>query len=156
LLIALVVCGLLLVFAAPIVRLLYGAAFLPMVGALQILLVGVLAMSLGSPMATFFTLKLGKPEVPMWLAGASALLCITVSIALVPMIGIYGAAIGSSLAYACGQIAATWWFCRTTKISIREVLVPTQGDFATYLAFFRNAIADGRAIVRGAARGHAR
>jgi O-antigen/teichoic acid export membrane protein len=156
LLIALVVCGLLLVFAGPIVRLLYGAAFLPMVGALQILLGGVFAMSLGSPMATFFTLKLGKPEVPMWLAAASALLCISVSIALEPMIGIYGAAIGSSVAYACGQTAATWWFCRTTKISIRELFVPTQSDFATYLAFIRNAIADGRAIVRGAAGGHAR
>lgn len=156
LLIALFVCGLLLIFAAPIVGLLYGPAFLPMVSALQILLIGVLAMSLGSPMATFFTLKLGKPEVPMWLAGASALLCIGTSIALVPMIGIYGAAIGSSVAYAVGQTAATWWFCRTTKISLREVLVPTHDDFATYAGFLRSALLDGRAFIRSAARGHAR
>lgn len=156
LLVALVVCGVLLVLARPLVHLLYGDAFLPAVGAIQILLLGVFAMSLGSPMATFFTLKVGKPEVPMWLAAASALVCIGASVALMPRIGIYGAATGSSLAYVFGQAAATWWFCRSTKIPLREIFVPTQQDLATYMGFVRSASSDVRTTVRDAVRGLAR
>lgn len=156
LLVALVVCGVLLVVARPLVHLLYGDAFLPAVGAIQILLVGVFAMSLGSPMATFFTLKVGKPEVPMWIAAASAAVCIGSSIALMPSMGIYGAATGSSLAYVVGQSVATWWFCRCTKIPLRELFVPTQQDVATYMGFVRHASSDVRATVRDAVRGLAR
>lgn len=156
LLVAVVVCGLLLVVARPLVHLLYGDAFLPAVAAIQILLIGVFAMSLGSPMATFFTLKVGKPEVPMGLAAASAAICIGASVALMPSMGIYGAATGSSLAYVFGQAGATWWFCRSTKISLREIFVPTQQDFASYMGFVRHASSDVRTTVREAVRGLAR
>lgn len=133
--IALLVCGVLFTIAYPLVRFLYGAPFLPMVGALQILLLGVFAMSLGSPMSSYFTLKLGRPEVPMWLASASAVICIAVSLALVPTMNMYGAAIGSTVAYAAGQTAAIWYFVRTTSVGIREMLVPTREDFALYGQF---------------------
>lgn len=143
-LIALLVCGVLFALAQPIVRLLYGPPFLPMVGALQILLVGVFAMSLGSPMSSYFTLKLGRPEVPLWLAGASAAVCIGTSFALVPSIGIYGAAIASSAAYIAGQAAAIWYFSRTAHIGIREVLVPTKDDLTLYVRFLARLLNDVR------------
>ena len=141
-LIALVVCGVLFALAHPIVRLLYGAPFLPMVGALQILLVGVFAMSLGSPMSSYFTLKLGRPEVPLWLAGASAAVCIGTSLALIPSLGMYGAAIGSSVAYIAGQAAAIWYFGRTAHIGARSMLLPTREDLATYARFFARLLSD--------------
>lgn len=142
LLIALVVCGVLFALAAPLVRLLYGAAFAPTAAALQILLVGVFAMSLGSPMSSYFTLKLGQPEIPMWLAGISATVCIATSLALVPSMGIYGAAVGSTLAYILGQAVATWYFTRSTKLSLRELLFPTGDDVRLYGQFLARLLAD--------------
>ncbi|HKU68029.1 MAG TPA: polysaccharide biosynthesis C-terminal domain-containing protein [Candidatus Baltobacteraceae bacterium] len=145
--IALVVCAALFVFAAPLLRLLYGQAFLPVAPALQILLLGVFAMSLGSPMASYFTLKLGRPEVPLSLAGASALICIVTSLVLVPTLGIYGAAVGSSAAYIGGQIGATWYFTRSTGVELGELLLPTRADFSVYWRFLGRLLRDGRALV---------
>ena len=145
--IALVVCGLLFIVAEPLLRLLYGEAFLPAAGALQILLLGVFAMSLGSPMSSYFTLKLGRPEVPLSLAGASAAICIGMSLALVPTLGIYGAAIGSSAAYIGGQIAATWYFRRTTALGARDLLLPTRADLAVYRQFLGRLLRDSRAFL---------
>lgn len=125
-------CGLLALVAPVVVRVLYGAAFLPMVAALRILLVGVFALSLGSPMSNFFTLRLGKPEVPLLLAGISAAICIGTSVALVPRIGLVGAALGSTLAYVLGQAAAIAYFSSISGISARRVLVPRLSDIATY------------------------
>lgn len=147
LLVALAVCGLLFAFAYPIVHLLYGAAFLPVVPVLRMILVGVFALSLGSPMSSYFTLKLGRPEVAMWLAGAAAAICIAVSVALVPSMGMMGAAIGSTVAYVCGQIAAIWYFSRSAAVRLREILVPTAQDASVYWAFLGRVVADGRALL---------
>jgi O-antigen/teichoic acid export membrane protein len=148
LLIALVVCGAIYALAPPLVHLLYGAAFAGVVPVLRILLAGVLAMSLGSPMASYFTLKLGKPEVPLWLAGVSAAVCIAVSLALVPSVGIAGAAIGSTCAYIAGQAAAIWYFHRVARVGLRTILVPTAGDFILYRSFAARVLADSRQLLR--------
>lgn len=149
--IALVVCAVLSLCAAPLLRLLYGEAFLPAAGALQILLLGVFAMSLGSPMASYFTLKLGRPEVPLTLAGASAIICIITSLVLVPTIGIYGAAAGSSAAYVGGQVGALWYFTRTTRVGLGELLLPTRADVSVYGRFLGRVLRDGRAALFGPA-----
>ncbi len=82
------VCSLALAVVAPYaVSLLYGPAFLPMVPALRVLLIGVFALSLGSPMSTYFTLRLGRPEVALVLASFSAAICIIVTWVLVPQLG---------------------------------------------------------------------
>lgn len=141
-LIALAVCGLLFGLAYPLVRTLYGIPFLPMVGALRILLIGVFAISLGSPLSSYFTLKLGRPEVSLRLAGASAVICIGTSLALVPIMGIYGAALASTAAYVGGQAAATWYFARTTSIGLRQILLPTREDFMLYRQFLARLLHD--------------
>ncbi len=147
LLIALVVCGLLFAFASPVVGLLYGAAFLGVVPVLQLLLLGVLALSLGSPMSSYFTLRLGKPEVPLVLASCSAAICIATSCILVPRIGMMGAAIGSTAGYAVAQTAAIFYFGRIAKIGVRAMLVPTGEDFALYGTFLVRVYRDGRRLL---------
>jgi len=136
-LVAAVVCGVIFALAQPIVHLLYGSAFLPLVPALRVLLLGVFALSLGSPMSNYFTLKLGKPEVAMVFASISATVCIAVSIVLVPRLGMLGAAIGSTAAYALGQAVATVYFSRMAHIPIQTILVPTLGDLTAYRDLLR-------------------
>lgn len=147
LLVALVVCGGLFIFAQPLVHLLYGRAFLPVVPALRILLIGVFTLSLGSPMSAFFTLKLGRPEVPLRLASISAAVCIAIAVLLLPRWGITGAAAGSTVGYALGQAAAFWYFARTTHLGFGVMLLPTRGDLALYWSFVLRVIRDGRRLL---------
>lgn len=149
LLIALAVCGVLFVCAPYLVRVLYGTAFTPAIPALQILLVGVVALSLGAPLSNYFTLKLGKPEVPMTLAAASAVICIVIAYTTVPHFGLEGAALGSSLAYILGQAGGIVVFKRETGVGLREMLVPTLADAAIYLTLVRNMYTDGRRRLLG-------
>ncbi len=132
-LIAGICCAGLAVLAPIAVQVLYGSAFMPVVPALRVLLVGVFALSLGSPMSTYFTIRLGRPEVPLILASSSALICIVASIALIPRIGLVGAALASTVAYIAGQTAAIIWFASVARIGVSAMLVPRRGDLLAYI-----------------------
>jgi O-antigen/teichoic acid export membrane protein len=151
-LVALVVCGVLFALAPAIVHLLYGNAFAPVVPALRVLLIGVFAMSLGSPMSSFFTLRLGQPEIPMRLAGISAAICLAMAFVLVPVSGMLGAATASTVAYIIGQSIAIWYFNRSARIGVVELLVPTGKDLAQYRELFFKMLADGRQLLRPSMR----
>jgi O-antigen/teichoic acid export membrane protein len=135
LLAAIVICSALFAFSPPLIRLLYGASFLPLVPALRVLLIGVFALSLGSPISNYFTLKLAKPEVTLAIASGSAILCIVASVLLIPHFGLVGAAAGSTIAYVAGQGAGLWYFSRTTQVGWAAMFIPTRADFAQYRSF---------------------
>lgn len=131
-------CAVLALVAPIAVGLLYGAAFLPAVPALRVLLVGVVALSLGSPMSSYFTIRLGRPEVAFVLASGSACVCIGLSLLLVPRIGILGAAYASTAAYIVGQIASVFYFGVVARIKPAYMLVPRLSDLQTYMSVARS------------------
>ncbi len=135
LLAAAAICSAVFVLSPPIVGLLYGASFLPLVPALRVLLIGVFALALGTPISNYFTLKLAKPEVTLAFASGSALLTIVASVLLIPHYGLVGAAAGSTIAYVAGQGAGLWYFSRTTRVGWGAMLIPTRADFAQYRSF---------------------
>jgi O-antigen/teichoic acid export membrane protein len=149
LLVALVLSGALFLVAPLLVGLLYGGSFLPVVPALRILLPGVVVISLGSPVGSFFTLKLGKPEIPLWLAAISATTCIALALLLVPALGIAGAAIASTVAYFVGGSIALPIFARTARVRLRSMLLPTLADAAFYMHSVRRVWSDGRRLLFG-------
>jgi O-antigen/teichoic acid export membrane protein len=132
-LISLITCAVLWVAAPPAVRLLYGPAFLPMIPAFRVLLIGVFVFSLGSPMSTYFTSRLGKPQISLGLAAISAIICIVVSVSSVPRFGMLGAAMGSTLGYIVGQGAAITAFVHMTRVSPAGMLVPRWSDVTAYI-----------------------
>lgn len=149
--ISIVVCALVFAFAPAIIGFFYGQAFLPMVPALRILLLGVVVLSLAGPISSYYTLKLAKPEVPLVLAGISAALCIALTFVLIPLFGIVGAACASTIAYVVAQIAALMYFRKGTGIGLRAVLVPTRLDLRVYLDFLGQVRRDGaRLLTRSA------
>jgi O-antigen/teichoic acid export membrane protein len=149
-LISLPLCAVLFFAAGPLVRVLYGGAFVPLVPAFDILLVGVFALSLGSPVSTYFTLRLGRPQVALWLSTLSAAICIGTTIALIGRFGMAGAAVGSSAGYVVGQIFGLRYFCRSASLDARTVLLPTLEDFRTYVSFGARVLEDGRRLLRPA------
>lgn len=150
LLISLVVCVPLFVFAKPVIQALYGAQFVPLVPAFDILLCGVVVLSLGSPVSSYFTLKLGVPQVTLRLATVSAVVCIGITIALVRHYGMSGAAIGSSAGYLVGQSLGLWYFARRAGVGPRLMLIPTMTDALVYWEFLVRLLRDGRRLLRPA------
>jgi O-antigen/teichoic acid export membrane protein len=152
LLISIVICGAVFMFAPAIIRIFYGAAFVPLVPSLRILLFGVLALALAGPIASYYTLKLAKPEVPLTLAGISAAICVAGTLALIPPLGIAGAACASTTAYIVSQVLALFYFRRSTGIGFRAILLPTTLDFRVYLEFLQRLWHDASRLLRRSPR----
>lgn len=148
LLVALAVCVPLFIFAGPLIGAVYGRRFLPLVPAFDVLLIGVLALSLSSPISSYFTLKLGRPQVAFWLASLSAVICIGTTLAVIHRYGMVGAALGSTAGYVAGQALALLYFGRVSGLGWREMLVPTGEDFSLYASFAGRLLRDGRRLLR--------
>lgn len=142
LLISAPICALFFIAAPQIVHVLYGAAYLPLVPSLRVLLVAVLVLSLGSPVSNFFTLNRGKPEVALASALAAACVCLAISWVLVPRIGTIGAALATALAYVLGEGMRMGFFMAATGTRIGTILVPTRGDVDAYASMIRSAARD--------------
>jgi O-antigen/teichoic acid export membrane protein len=133
-LIALGACAVLWVLAPIAVRHIYGVSFMPMIPAFRILLVGVFASTLGGPMSIYFTVRIGRPQLPLLLAGLSAAICIAVTLMTVKTYGMIGAATGSTLGYFAGQAVAMALFTRIARVPLGEMVLPRRGDLAEYVA----------------------
>jgi O-antigen/teichoic acid export membrane protein len=138
LMVAIPICAVFYAIAPFIVHFLYGAAYLPLVPALRVLLVGVLIMSMGSPISNFFTLNRGKPEVALASAIVSATICLSVSWALVPHIGMVGAAIATAAAYFIGETMRIAFFVSATRTPIAAMLLPCREDVRSCVATARS------------------
>jgi O-antigen/teichoic acid export membrane protein len=142
LVIAVPICAAFYILAPLVVHLLYGAAYLPLVPALRILLVAVLVLSMGSPISNFFTLNRGKPEVALASAFAAAAVCLTLSWLLVPRIGMQGAALATAVAYLFGECMRLGFFISATRVSIATILFPTRRDAESCVTLVKSATRD--------------
>lgn len=92
--------GIVMVFAAyPLIYLLYGQAYLKAALPLILLLPGIVLWSLGKIMGQFITYKIGKAKYCTYTAVAGAGLNIVLNACLIPLFGIAGAAVSSTVSY---------------------------------------------------------
>ena len=85
-----------IVFASPIINLLFGQEFLPGTAALQILAAGMLFFTLYT-ISSSISQGLGKPRLPMYVLVAGTTIDLILSFVLIPPLGINGAAIATTL-----------------------------------------------------------
>ncbi|HDQ13226.1 MAG TPA: flippase [Sediminispirochaeta sp.] len=123
-----------------IVLLLYSEAFLPAVGALQALLVGIVALSASRVLANDIAGR-GQPM----LNTCRGLITVGVNIALnllwIPRYGIVGAAWASTVSYTLSLFTALFFYCRLSGNRWTVVVFPQRGDWALY---WRTAVSLGR------------
>jgi len=89
-------CVGIIVFASPIINLLFGQQFLPGTSALQILAVGMFFFTLYT-ISSSISQGLGRPRLPMYALVAGTTIDLILSLLLVPSFGINGAAIATTL-----------------------------------------------------------
>jgi O-antigen/teichoic acid export membrane protein len=129
------VAVLLLVLVA--VPLLYGPAFTMSVWLGLILIPGVLSLSLGKTVSAVVTGR-GRPHYALWTTAITVPLTVALYLGLIPPLGAYGAAIGSTVSYGTSAVLGVIWFKHTTAIPLREALVPTRAELRDYAAALTN------------------
>jgi O-antigen/teichoic acid export membrane protein len=119
------------VFAVAVIVFAYGDAFLPAIVPTLILLPGVWFLGLGTVIAGDLQGR-GKPGLTSRLAGGAAVATIALDFALIPPLGVVGAALASVAVYALFGIASAVVLRRVSGVSFRAMFVPRRSDFERY------------------------
>jgi O-antigen/teichoic acid export membrane protein len=124
------------VLADVAVRILYSSAFAPVTAPLRWLLPGILTLTAGKVLVAELAAR-EKIRFTVWLAGCAALINIGGNFALIPRMGISGAALASSISYSFVSIVVIRYYLRETRLPW-TVLVPSRSDFFAYAALWRD------------------
>jgi stage V sporulation protein B len=106
-----------IVFAAPIISILFGNAYLPGAVSLQILAAGMLFFTLYT-ISSSIAQGLGRPKLPMYVLIFGTVIDIVLSIILVPTMGINGAAIATTVAALILMSVLMWRTLKLARVSL--------------------------------------
>lgn len=120
-----------------LVRVAYGAEYAGSVVPLLALLPGVVAVGFTRPI-TAILVRLDRPFVVSLICVGALVFNVALNLALIPALGVTGAAIASSLAYGLQAIAYTAWVLRSTPLELAD-LRPRRADFALFAALLRRS-----------------
>lgn len=136
--------GLVLVFLSRwIVLLLYSEAFLPAVGVLRALLVGIITLSAGRVLSNDIAGR-GFPRLNIYTGIAAVVTNIVLNLLWIPRYGIVGAAWASTVSYTVSFLMALFFYCRLSGNLWTKVVLPQRGDWATYRQAIATIILRGR------------
>lgn len=121
--------ALLLFLVTPhLIPFLFGREFLPAVRPLLFLLPGFICMVFAGVFFNNFFSK-GKPYITSFILAGALLLNVVLSVVFIPVMGIIGAAIATSVSYLFAAILALLSFSRITHYPIREIIRLRPSDF---------------------------
>jgi O-antigen/teichoic acid export membrane protein len=112
-----VLAGTVAALAHPLVEMLYGPRFLPALPSFYILLPGVVLLSTNMVFMNYFASR-GMPPVTVIATAGAAALNVGLNLALVPSMGIAGAAVSSTVAYGVMVL------CSLVYIALRPITEP--------------------------------
>ncbi len=114
--------------AGLLIPLLFGADFAGAVTPFRIFIPGVAAWGMANLLATFYTTHLGRPRVPLLTALWSLGITVLSSLVLIPLWGLSGAALATTLGYVAAIAGGLWLFRRDTGTPWRALLLPDSAD----------------------------
>ena len=101
-----------------------GPAYADSLWPLALLLPGALLFGGASALSAYFTNHAGKPQVAAQVATMSLLLNASLSLVLVPVMGMAGAALAASLSYVASVLTLAWRFARHAGLPLSQVIWP--------------------------------
>jgi O-antigen/teichoic acid export membrane protein len=99
---------------------------------LRLLLPGVLLYSLGVSFSAFYTYQRGLPWVSAAIAAIGLVIDLSLAFVLVPVMGINGAALASTIAYSTAIVAGLAVFMRQERISPAQIFRFGRADLDDY------------------------
>ncbi len=130
-----------------VVVLLYSEEFLPAVGALRALLVGVVALSAGRVVSNDLAGR-GFPRISIYTGSVAVAINVALNILWIPRYGIAGAAWASTVSYSAASAVAIAFYCRLSGNRWTVVVFPQRGDWALYSRAGQELVRWGVAKVR--------
>jgi O-antigen/teichoic acid export membrane protein len=128
-----VIAGAVLFAIAPAaVSFVYGRAYDESGHVLRWLIPGAVLYAVNGTMGYYIMVKEGKPQTVFLIQAGSVVTCAVITAATLHVIGIYGAALATSLTYALSSIARAVAFIRATGTSPRSFLVLRAEDIERY------------------------
>jgi O-antigen/teichoic acid export membrane protein len=114
-----------------IVLLLYSEAFLPAVGALKALLVGIVTLSAGRVLSNDIAGR-GFLRLNIYTDLAAITTNVVLNLLWIPRYGIVGAAWASTVSYTVSFLGALFFYCRLSGNRWTSIVFPQRGDWAIY------------------------
>jgi O-antigen/teichoic acid export membrane protein len=136
------ICLTLFILAGTLQRYLFGEEYAGMASALRFILPGVLLYGLAQSFSGFYTYQRGMPWVSSVVAGAGLILDISLAFALIPRMGVDGAALASAVAYGVAILGGLVVFVRTENLRATQVFRFGRAELNDY----RNLLGRLRAI----------
>jgi O-antigen/teichoic acid export membrane protein len=127
----------------------YGVAFAPSVAPFLWLLPGILSMAVSKILSANLSGR-GKPQYATYTSGITVVATVVLDLALIPSMGIVGAAIASSIAYTASAVLSVIWFNHENQTNWRQVLVPTHADLISLLEQLQKLLNQSRIKFLGA------
>lgn len=127
--------------AEPVLRIAFGAVYAEGTTALLILLVAALPLALGRILAADLKGR-GRPGLVSWSSLLMVVATVVLDLALIPVLGIEGAALASLIAYAAGAVALMMAF-RSVGGGRLTALVPRPADVRDMAALATRTLSRG-------------
>jgi O-antigen/teichoic acid export membrane protein len=115
------------IFSHLLIGIFYGDVYVFAAEALIFLLPGIVAMAIPKLLMADLSGR-GKPEYAMIASLCSLIVNVLLNIILIPVYGILGAAIASSIAYIVAALVFMYYYKRETSVNLRELFILKIGD----------------------------
>ncbi len=127
-----------LILAYFFIPVLYGNAFIPAFGLMKIFMIGVIPFSIPTVLASFFAAR-GNFRISFVISIVILFFSVAMYFAFIPMWGIIGGAISSAVAYLLASVMCEFWFCKSYKVSLFNLVQFDQSIFSKkgLLKFFK-------------------
>lgn len=117
----------------PIIGLVFGNAFLPSSRAFQLLLPGIVAMGIARIASKALAAK-NKQIITAYAGGITILISIVLNVVLIPLYGINGASIGSTVAYIIYSCIVLRGLMVNSSCTVSSILKPNISDVSSILS----------------------
>ncbi len=134
------ICGagllLLVVFARPLVGIVFSPAFLPVVPLIRIISIGVLVRSVSKVFVPYL-IGTDHPGIASIGVGTGMIVNLGLLLLLLPFMGLPGAAVAVTAGYLSGAVVLLFWFSRLSGLNFSEILVPRRQDISYMFTLFK-------------------
>ncbi len=127
-------CILFYLCAPFIIKTFYGIAYFPSIEPLRLLLPGIAGVSVASMLSIFFIGQLKKPGLLSLLAWINVLLNFLLCQVLIPLYGISGAALATSITCLAGMVIFLVIYRKMTGNILADLLLVRKSDFNSLMA----------------------
>ena len=114
-----------------IITILYSEDYLPVAGALQALLIGIIALSAGRVLGNDIAGR-GRPILNAYRGIVSIIINVVLNILLIPRYGIVGAAWATTFSYTVSFFMSIFFFCRLSGTRWTKVVFLQPSDWLVY------------------------